>query len=71
VLNTSTLQIISRIRVGNLPHVILVSPTGRHNFVTNGLSNSISVISGYIHTVSRTINLLNGLLHLLGLTFIQ
>jgi YVTN family beta-propeller protein len=52
-------------------HQQYASPTGRHLFVTNGLSNSISQISTITNRVIRTIKLPNGLKHPLGLTFIQ
>ena len=71
VIDTSTYQVITRIAVGSLPHVVAVTPTGRHVYVTNGLSNSISQISTITNRVIRTIKLPNGFKHPLGLTFIQ
>jgi YVTN family beta-propeller protein len=71
VIDTSSYQVITRIPVGNLPHAVAVTPTGRHVFVTNGLSNSISQISTITNKVIRTIKLPNGWQHPLGITFIQ
>jgi YVTN family beta-propeller protein len=63
--------VVTRIPVGDLPHAIAVTPAGRHVYVTNGLSNSISQISPITNKVIRTIKLPNGLKHPLGITFLQ
>jgi YVTN family beta-propeller protein len=54
--------------VGNLPHAVLVSATGRHLFVTNVNSNSISLIDTKSNIVLRTIKLRAK--HPLGLAFV-
>ena len=61
----------AKIGVGELPHVVKVTPTGHHVFVTYGGSNSISMISTASQKVVRTITLPNGLRHPLGLAFIR
>jgi len=71
VIDTSTYQRTAQIPVGSLPHVVAVTPSGHHIFVTNGLSNSISQISGVSNTVVRTIKLPNNLQHPTGLVFIH
>jgi YVTN family beta-propeller protein len=68
VADTSTYQVAAQIPVGNYPHAVLVSPTGRHLFVTNALSNSISMIDAGSNTVLRTIQLKGQ--HPLGLAFV-
>ncbi len=70
VIDPATFTIETTIPVGNLPHAMAVSPTGRHLFVANALSNSISEISTATNTVIRTINL-QLLQHPMGITFIQ
>jgi YVTN family beta-propeller protein len=67
VIDVQTLQTIVQIPVGSLPHAVLVSQTGRHLFVTNVLSNSISLIDTGSNTVLRTIKLRAQ--HPLGLAF--
>jgi YVTN family beta-propeller protein len=69
VVDVQALQTIVQIPVGNVPQVVLVSPTGRHVFVTNALSNSISMIDTGSNTVLRTLNLKRRI-HPLGLAFI-
>jgi YVTN family beta-propeller protein len=71
VVDMSSYQRITSIQVGNLPHAVAVTPTGRHLFVTNALSNSISWISTDTNTVIRTLTFPNGAMHPLGLTFIR
>lgn len=71
VVDMSSYQRITSIQVGNLPHAVAVTPTGRHLFVTNALSNSISWISTDTNTVIQTITFPNGAKHPLGLTFIR
>jgi YVTN family beta-propeller protein len=68
VADTSTYQVVAQIPVGNYPHAVLVSATGRHVFVTNALSNSISMIDTGSNTVLRTIKLKAQ--HPLGLAFV-
>jgi len=53
----SACGIAGRIPVGNFPHAVNVASTGRHVFVTNALSNSISIIDAKCNKVIRTINL--------------
>jgi YVTN family beta-propeller protein len=71
VIDTSSYQTITQIPVGNLPHVVAVTPSGRHVFVTNALSNSISQISTTTNKVIQTITFPNGAKHPLGITFIR
>lgn len=71
VIDASSYQLITRIAVGNLPHVLKVSPSGHDLFVTNGLSNNISQISTLTNTVTRTLPLPSGAQHPLGLAFIH
>jgi YVTN family beta-propeller protein len=54
--------------VGNLPHVLAVTPSGHHLFVTNALSGTIMQIDTSTDKVLRTIPVGN---HPLGITFIQ
>lgn len=68
VFDVQTLQSVTQIAVGNLPHAVLVTPTGRHVFVNNVLSNSISQIDTKTNKVLRTIALKGK--HPVGLTFI-
>jgi YVTN family beta-propeller protein len=68
VVDVQALQTIVQIPVGNLPHAVRVTPTGRHVFVTNVLSNSISQIDTGTNTVLRTVTLKGQ--HPLGLAFI-
>lgn len=68
VIDTSVYQVITQIPVGTLPHAVLVSQTGRHLFVTNAISNSISLIDTGSNTVLRTIKLRAQ--HPLGLAFV-
>jgi YVTN family beta-propeller protein len=51
--------------------VVAVTPSGRHVFVTNVQSNSISQINTTTNMVIRTITLPTGLMHPLGITFIR
>ena len=71
VIDASSYQLITRIQVGSLPHVLRVTPSGHNLFVTNALSNNISRISTSTNTVVMTINLPNGAMHPLGLAFIH
>jgi YVTN family beta-propeller protein len=68
VADTSSYQVVAQIPVGSYPHAVLVSKTGRHVFVTNVLSNSISLIDAGSNTVLRTIKLRAQ--HPLGLAFV-
>jgi len=68
VIDMTTFQIANRIPVGNLPHVLAVTPSGRHLFVTNALSGTIMQIDTSTDKVLRTIQAGN---HPLGITFIQ
>ena len=67
-IDTSIYQVITQIPVGTLPHAVRVSATGRHMFVTNAISNSISLIDTGSNTVLRTIKLRGK--HPLGLAFV-
>jgi YVTN family beta-propeller protein len=71
VIDPSTFSVMTKIPTGNLPHVVMVTPTGRHLFVTNALSNSIMQIETNTNTVVRTVNMPNGLRHPLGLAFVH
>jgi YVTN family beta-propeller protein len=71
VVDMSSYQKIAAIPVGDLPHRVAVTPTGRHVFVTNLGSNSISQINTDSNTVVRTIPLKNGAMHPLGLAFVR
>ena len=55
VFDVSSTATIARIPVGNLPHVVKVTPSGHDVFVTNLGSNSISQINPNTNTVIRTI----------------
>jgi len=68
VIDVQTLSQVAIIPVGNFPHALKVSSTGRHLFVTNALSNSISLVDAVNNTVLRTINLRAQ--HPLGLAFV-
>jgi YVTN family beta-propeller protein len=68
-IDMTTFQIVSRIQVGGLPHALLISPSGRHMFVTNALSNTISIININTNTVIQTINLKAN--HPLGLAWVR
>jgi YVTN family beta-propeller protein len=71
VIDATLLQPVAQIPVGSLPHVVAVTPSGHHVFVTNALSNNISVISTSTNKVIQTLTLHNGAIHPLGLTFIR
>ena len=71
VIDTSTYTVVTRIPVGNLPHVVRVTPSGHDVFVTNALSNSISQIGTSTNTVIRTLTFPNGAQHPLGLAFVN
>jgi YVTN family beta-propeller protein len=68
VVDVQALQTVTQIFVGNLPHAVRVTPPGRHLFVTNVLSNSISQIDTSTNTVLRTVTLTGQ--HPLGLAFV-
>jgi YVTN family beta-propeller protein len=68
VADTSTYQVVAQIPAGLYPHAVLVSPTGRHVFVTDPLGNSISLIDASTNKVLRTIKLKAQ--HPLGLAFV-
>ncbi len=68
VVDVQLLQGIAQITVGNLPHALLVTPTGRHLFVVNALSNSISLIDAQNNILLRTIKL--SAQHPLGLALV-
>ena len=68
-IDMTTFQIVSRIQVGNLPHALLISPSGRQMAVTNALSNTISLISLNTNQVIRTIKLKGN--HPLGLAWVR
>ena len=55
VFDVTSTATIARIPVGNLPHVVSVTPSGHYVFVTNLGSNSISQINPNTNTVIRTI----------------
>ncbi len=44
VIDTSTYKLVKKIEVGNTPHGIRVRPDGKEIYVTNTLSNDVSVI---------------------------
>jgi YVTN family beta-propeller protein len=68
VVDTSTFSTVANIPVGDLPHTVAVTSTGRHVFVTNAQSNSITQIDAASNTVVQTI-MLKGQ-HPLGLAFV-
>jgi len=70
VIDASSYAVVTRIPVGSLPHVVRVTPSGHHVFVTNALSNNISQISTSTNTVVRTLTFPHGAQHPLGLAFI-
>ena len=69
VFDVSSTATIARIPVGNLPHVVKVTPSGHYVFVTNVGSNSISQINPNTNTVIRTIPVPGQ--HPLGLAFVR
>src|ERR1022692_689149 len=69
VFDVSSTATIARIPVGNLPHVVKVTPSGHDVFVTNLGSNSISQINPNTNTVIRTIPVPGQ--HPLGLAFVR
>ena len=69
VFDVSSTATIARIPVGNLPHVVKVTPSGHYVFVTNLGSNSISQINPDTNTVIRTIPVPGQ--HPLGLAFVR
>jgi YVTN family beta-propeller protein len=69
VFDVSSTATIARIPVGGLPHVVKVTPSGHHVFVTNLASNSVSEINPITNTVIRTIRVPGQ--HPLGLAFIR
>src|SRR5579884_3738044 len=71
VIDASSYAVIARVPVGNLPHVLRVSPSGHDLFVTNALSNNIMQISTLTNTVTRTFTLPHNDIHPLGLSFIN
>jgi YVTN family beta-propeller protein len=71
VVNMQNYQQVTQITVGNLPHVVAVTPTGKHVFVTNLGDVTISQIDTATSTVLRTLTLPNGDNHPLGLNFIH
>ena len=68
VVDMTTFQVANRIPVGNLPHVLAVTPSGHVLFVTNALSGTITQINTSTDQVVRTVNVGN---HPLGLVFIR
>ncbi len=68
VVDTSTFNTVANIPVGNFPHAVAVTSTGRHVYVTNALSNSISLIDAKGNKVIGTINLKGQ--HPLGLALV-
>jgi YVTN family beta-propeller protein len=68
VADTSTYQVVAQIPAGLYPHAVLVTPTGRHVFVTDPLGNSMSLIDAGSNKVLRTIKLKAQ--HPLGLAFV-
>jgi YVTN family beta-propeller protein len=68
VVDTSTFITVANIPVGDLPHAVAVTSTGRHVFVTNAQSNSITQIDAASNTVVQTIQLKGQ--HPLGLAFV-
>ena len=68
VVDTSTFSFLAQIPVGNFPHAVAVTSTGRHVYVTNALSNSISIIDAAGNKVISTIQLKNK--HPLGLALV-
>ena len=68
VVDTSTFNFVATIPVGNFPHAVVVTSTGRHVYVTNALSNSISLIDAVGNKVIRTISLKGQ--HPLGLALV-
>ena len=71
VVDTSSYKVTKSIPVGDLPHVVKVTPDGGWIFVTNALSDSISQISVASQQVVRTIPMPEGTHHPLGLAFVQ
>jgi YVTN family beta-propeller protein len=69
VFDVSSTATIARIPVGNLPHVVKVTPSGHYVFVTNLGSNSISEINPNTNAVIRTIPVPGQ--HPLGLAFVR
>ncbi len=68
VIDTTTFLTKSRITVGNLPHVLAMTPSGHYLFVTNPLSDFISEIDTTTDKVIRNIQVGR---HALGITFIH
>jgi YVTN family beta-propeller protein len=68
VIDVQTFNRVAIIPVGNFPHAVKVTSTGRHLFVTNALSNSISLVDAVNNKVLRTIHLRAK--HPLGLAFV-
>jgi len=56
VFDTDTHQIVTRIAVENTPYQLLLSPDGKHLFVSNWSSESISVIDTETNKVIRSIH---------------
>ena len=71
VIDPSTFTVRSRIPVGSLPHVVAITPTGRHLFVTNALSNSITQINTATNRVMRSIPMPGRARRPLGITFVH
>jgi YVTN family beta-propeller protein len=57
VVDVQTFSRVAVIPVGNFPHAVKVTSTGRHLYVTNALSNSISLVDAVNNKVLRTIKL--------------
>jgi YVTN family beta-propeller protein len=70
VIDPGSFTVLNTIAVGDLPHIVKVTPSGHHLFVTNALSNSISVISTTTGEVLYNLTFPNGAVHPLGIAFL-
>lgn len=53
-------KVTSTVFVGSLPYVVAVTPDGKRVYVTNGISNTISVIDTATNKVTATMNVGHG-----------
>ena len=55
VLNASTMQIITKIRVGDEPFGVVVNPATNKVYVNNYVDGTVSIINGATNTVIATV----------------
>ena len=56
MISTATNTVTATVTVGSLPNGVVVTPNGAEVYVTNGDSDSVSVINTATNTVAATIH---------------